>query len=365
MAHSLRRRTPTRRFTRYASRPAVDTLEPRQLLSASPAAKAPVVTPVRGKAVPVVSVEGQPFGGTIETFTASPTETFTATIDWGDRSTPTSGSVTQTASGAFSVGGSHDYARYGAYRIKVTLTGSSHTRPIALPSAAKISDAALSADGIGFTTQKGTSFSGPVATFTDAAPNAVAAPRPTETATINWGDGTISAGSITQATPGGAFTVSGKHTYGVARTFTVRTLIHDPGGSKAAATGQAVVLGPQPTTLPSLIGDFKGSLKINTFGISTSHSFELQITAQDLNDITGTIRVDGIQAVSGTLPAQGVGELTNGNFKYTFSSGGVSGVISGHISADGKHISSGFFSASGLPIPELGSIHGSFTADLQ
>lgn len=357
MAKSLRLRTPNRRSTRYPSHPTVHALEPRQLLSA--------VTPVCAKAVPVAAVEGQPFSATIETFTASPTETFTATIDWGDKSTPTSGAVTQTASGTFSVDGSHDYARYGPYQIKVTLTGSSHTRPIVLPSAARVSDAALTANAVGFTTQKGTSFSGPVATFTDADPNAVATPKPTETATINWGDGTVSVGTITQSAPGGAFTVSGKHTYGVARTFIVTTVVHDPGGSKAAVTAQAVVLGPQPTTSPSLIGDFKGSLKINTFGVSSSHSFELQITAQDLNGVTGTIHIDGIQAFSGTMPANGVGELTNGNFKYTFSSSGISGVISGHISADGKHITSGFFSASGLPIPGLSSIHGTFTADLR
>ena len=60
--------------------------------------------------------------------------------------------------------------------------------------------------------------------------------KATEIATINWGDGTSSAGTITQATAGGPFTVAGKHTYAVAKTFTVTVAIHDvQGGAKATA----------------------------------------------------------------------------------------------------------------------------------
>lgn len=341
----------------------IQSLESRQLLSVAPAAA--TVIAIRGKAVPVTATEGQPFTNTtVETFTAGATSTFTATIDWGDKTTPTTGTVSGDGAGNFTVAGDHDYVKFGNYRIKVTLTNPTTTKATTLFSSAKVKDAALTASGMSFTTQKGAVFSGSVATFTDDDPNAVATPKPTETATINWGDGTTSVGTITQATPGGPFTVSGKHSYGVAKTFNVTTLIRDPGGSKATATGQATVLGPQPTTTPSLVGDFKGSIKVSTFGISTSHSFELQITGQDLNGITGNLIVDGVQAVSGTLPANGVGELSNGNFKYTFNNSGISGVVSGHISPDGKHITSGFFMASGLPVPGLSSIHGSFTADL-
>lgn len=387
MTDSIRGRTPALRSIHRGSSPMLQSLEPRRLLSVDPvivgvtappnvkpvpAEMFPVpfaltaATPIRAKAVPVKAVEGQPFANTtVETFTAGATSTFTATIDWGDKTTPTMGAVTSDGAGNFTVAGDHDYVKFGNYRIKVALTSSSSSKPTTLFSSARVSDAALSATGTSFTTQKGTLFVGAVATFTDADPNAVATPKPTEVAMINWGDGTASAGTITQAAPGGPFTVSGKHTYGVAKTFNVTVLVRDPGGSKATATTQATILGPQPTTTPSLIGDFKGSIKVNTFGISSSHSFELQITGQDLNGITGKVIVDGVQAVSGTLPAGSVGELSNGNFKYTFTSGGISGVISGHISPDGKHITSGFFQASGLPVPGLSSIHGSYTADLQ
>ena len=55
------------------------------------------------------------------------------------------------------------------------------------------------------------------------------------TAAINWGDGTITAGTVT-ATSGGSFTVSGAHTYATAGTYSVYTVItdidtsHDLGG---------------------------------------------------------------------------------------------------------------------------------------
>jgi hypothetical protein len=343
----------------------IELLESRQLLSATPAATL-ALTPVRGKPVSVHAVEGQAFTSTpVETFTAGAASSFTATIDWGDKTTPSAGVVASDGAGNFSVAGDHDYAKFGNYRIKVTLTDTGAGRTRTFFSAAKVSDAALTASGISLTAQKGSLFTGDVATFTDADPNAVASPKPTQIAMINWGDGATSAGTITQAAAGGPFTVSGKHTYGIAKTFNVTTLIRDPGGSKATATGQATVVGPQPTTTPTLVGDFKGSIKVNTFGLSTSHRFELQVTGQDLNGIAGNLIIDGIQAFSGTLPAGGVGELTNGNFKYTFNTSGISGVLSGHISPDGHHITSGFFSASGLPVPGLHSIHGSYTLDLQ
>src|SRR5260370_4779137 len=63
-----------------------------------------------------------------------------------------------------------------------------------------------------FNAVEGTSFNGAVATFTDPSPD-----LPSDvSATINWGDGTLSAGIVTQ--PGaGMVTVLGDHTYAAAR----------------------------------------------------------------------------------------------------------------------------------------------------
>jgi hypothetical protein len=367
MTDSIRGRTPASRSNASASLPTIQALESRQLLSVAPAAATGAA--IRGKAVLVNAVEGQAFTNTpVWMTTASTSSTFTATIDWGDKTTPTTGTVSGDGAGNFTVAGDHDYVKFGNYRIKVTLTNSNTSKVTTVFSVAKVKDAALSAGGISFTSQKASLFTGSVATFTDDDPNAVVTPKPTETAMINWGDGTASAGTITQATPGGPFTVSGKHTYGVAKTFNVTTLIRDPGGSKATATSQATVLGPQKTTTPSLVGNYSGTVHVHVI-ISTSLNFNLDITSQDLNSITGTLNVEGVQAVSGTFDATGtVGELTNGNFKYVYQNGSITVTISGHVSSDGKHITSGFFMATGLPkipVVESGSLHGTFTLDLQ
>src|SRR5205085_2088367 len=78
-----------------------------------------------------------------------------------------------------------------------------------------------------------------VATFTDANPNAA----PNEfTATIAWGDGTTSAGTIA-AQPGGGFIITGAHSYAQEGSYAVTTAIADAGGSTATATSTATVSG--------------------------------------------------------------------------------------------------------------------------
>jgi hypothetical protein len=83
-----------------------------------------------------------------------------------------------------------------------------------------------------------------VATFTHA--NGIE-PSGSFTATINWGDGTSSFGTVTQATPGGAYTVQGTHTYSdepnpaVSATFPIAVSIKDDTGSAAVSTTASIL----------------------------------------------------------------------------------------------------------------------------
>jgi hypothetical protein len=76
---------------------------------------------------------GEPLSGTLATFSdADPggaVSDYRATIDWGDGSAPSTGSVRAAASG-FAVGGSHAYPAAGAYTATVTITdaGGSHAQ---------------------------------------------------------------------------------------------------------------------------------------------------------------------------------------------------------------------------------------------
>ena len=77
----------------------------------------------------------------------------------------------------------------------------------------------------------------PVATFTDADPNATASDF---TATINWGDSTSTTGTVA-AQNGGGFAVDGAHTYADEGRYAVGVTVKDVGGSTASTTSTATV----------------------------------------------------------------------------------------------------------------------------
>jgi hypothetical protein len=89
----------------------------------------------------------------------------------------------------------------------------------------------LSATGVTFVAVAGTPYSGPVATFTNADPYGSAA---SYTATITWGDGSTSAGTISGT--GNTLTVTGAHTYLVPGNQTVSVQISHKLGYTTSAT---------------------------------------------------------------------------------------------------------------------------------
>ncbi len=74
---------------------------------------------------------------------------------------------------------------------------------------------AIGGTGQDFMATHGVEFTGEVASFVDGTPTATAS---NFTATIYWGDGSTSSGTVTGST-GGPFQVSGSHTYSAAGTF--------------------------------------------------------------------------------------------------------------------------------------------------
>jgi NAD(P)H-dependent FMN reductase len=168
--------------------------------------------------------------GSPEYFQSVPASFASATIDWGDGSPSSNVPVP-----AGSVVGSHTYAEEGSYAVSVVvhdLDGS-----VTIGGTATVSDAPLSAQAMSFSVSKKTAFTRTVASFTDADPNGAASDF---TATIAWGDGKSSAGTVTAAR-GGGFGVSGSHTYAAKRSYTVTVHIADVGGSSAEATATAHV----------------------------------------------------------------------------------------------------------------------------
>jgi hypothetical protein len=202
----------------------------------------------------ISGTEGQPVSGAVATFTdgtlllaCTSASQYTASVNWGDGSS-SAGSVSEGSSallGAcnYVVNASHTYAEAGSYSYSVTVAGPDGTIDTGTRTAT-IADAPLSAAGIDFSATRGAGFTTTVATFADA--NSLAKPGDF-TATIAWGDGTSSPGTVT-AVPGG-FAVAGTHTYAATGDFALSVAIHDVGGSQASA-GATASVGATPTSTP-------------------------------------------------------------------------------------------------------------------
>jgi hypothetical protein len=146
------------------------------------------------------------------------------TIAWGDGTTSTG----TLASGRIGpILGTHTYARAGIYNGTVTWTDAKGSKSATF--SMKVTDAPLSATGLTIAARVGTPFNGAVATFTD--PNPFAAPADFS-ATINWGDGTSSAGTVSG---GGAFVVAGTHAFASPGVYQTTVAIRDVGGASAQA----------------------------------------------------------------------------------------------------------------------------------
>ncbi|MBV9197173.1 MAG: PKD domain-containing protein [Solirubrobacterales bacterium] len=252
------------------------------------------------------------------------------TIDWGDGTTSTG----TTDSSGLDLVGTHAYAEEGNYTGSVTWFPpywEAHTRTASFSITA--TDAPLSATPIAVTATEGTAFTGPVATFTDADS---AGTTSDYSATISWGDGSVSAGTVSAVS--GGFAVTGTHTYSPAGTYQTTVSVADVGGATTVAHGSATVsaipagviaVGPVPvvtgapapvTTGAPLVTSptgvaFSGS--VNPDGLPTTVYFEYGLDRRySTPGASGPMYTD-------STPAQGVGS--------DFLSHAVSAMVAGLV----------------------------------
>jgi hypothetical protein len=188
-------------------------------------------------------------------------------VNWGDGTAHTSFS----AATAGSLGTrSHTYAEEGSYTVTVKVTGGTG-RADSKTFHVAVADAPLTAAATAIDPTAGAPFSGVVATFTDADPAGTVSDY---TATITWGDGTNSTGSVTSNGSDG-FKVTGYHTYAAAGNVPLTVVINDVGRSTATPTATAYVtrLGFGPTQdLNYWVDEDPGQALIKSFNGGPAHT---------------------------------------------------------------------------------------------
>jgi large repetitive protein len=294
-------------------------------------------TPPAGTSAGFSSTEGQPLSNiVVASFTESDLGNapgnFLATINWGDGSPSSAGTVQLTGANSYNILGSHTYAKSGTFTVDVSLTdlgsmgsttvgGSSITVtstgpvnsvPNPILSTASTSAASLSAQGVTVTGTEGKALNPAVggdvlvATFMDS--GTVGSPAD-YSASINWGDGTTTAPTriTSQGTPNGVvFSVFGNTTYAEEGTYPIAvTITKTASGATAIAAGQAVIADAALTAgAATLLTPNTGELLSKTI----VGSFSDANTAAPLGDFTAVIDWgDGSPTSLGTIVSAGGG----------------------------------------------------------
>jgi hypothetical protein len=263
----------------------------------------------------VGAVEGVSFSGAVATVTdpdtAATAGEYAATIDWGDGSPVAVGTVSGSG-GSFSVSGSHTYAEEGSYTVTTTL-GDIDTPAITVTatSTATVADATLTAGALtlGAATEGSGATSASFA-FSDANAGATAADF---AATITWGDGSSSPGTVTA--DGTGFKVAGSHAYADEGSYPVTVTVLDEGGSTVAATDTATVADAALTA--GLINVSCGSGPcVVTFGFGDANP------GATVADFTATINWGDGSSSAGVVSASGGGFVVSGSHVYADDGGG-------------------------------------------
>jgi hypothetical protein len=183
--------------------------------------------------------EGRLVTGTIASFTDSKTTAkasqFKATINWGDGTAPTAGTIVSNGNGKFHVTGTHAYAEEDntPYPVTVTITNTTGTGAIA-DSSVHVYPSPLDevAAVPNFTVKAGVQFSDrPLATFRDQ--DSLNTDSRVYQGTIDWGDGSSSVALFNRTKStfnvGSYWQVLGRHTYTAKKTYDVTITFQDTG----------------------------------------------------------------------------------------------------------------------------------------
>jgi PKD repeat protein len=309
--------------------------------------------------VNITPTEGTTFTGAVATFADAAVlpaaSFFSGTINWGDGTMSSftganPAEVTVLPGNVIRVSASHTYYRYGNYATSVTVNDSGGTNStisagavvsitefggafaIAEASATVADQALTQVTAETITPIEAQSFTGAVASFTDANSLSTAADF---SATIRWGDGAITAGTIGRSAFGGFFDVIGTHTYAEDTTATgplpVATDIFDLAGNNPALGSSLTITGAAnvadapllSTGAPSIPGVANVPLSVTNFfppAVAVLSDGNPNPDAGDFPEMTSAQISwgDGTPLVFGTVvPLAGNTFVVRGDHTYT------------------------------------------------
>ena len=227
------------------------------LLAAAPSASAITIFSTR----PIDAVEGQEVDDHVlaefsDEGACEPGD-YAATVHWGDGDSPGAVGRRGAVNGScvYVVRGDHIYVRAGSYPLSVTVAGTGEQGTSAA-STATIREAAVRGEVLASSGVAGVPFGQEIAELHDDNRFSTAGDF---AATIDWGDGSSSPGTVTGAR--GRYGVEGAHTYGVAGQYRVgvsvrhggRTIVLDSATISVAPGG--VPEGPPAPPAPAVPGD--------------------------------------------------------------------------------------------------------------
>jgi len=162
---------------------------------------------------------------------------YSATIVWGDGHV-TAGPVTANGPGAFRVTGSNTYSSGGTYSVKVFIRDTGGSMATAF-STVQVTAPALQPVPATLDATEGSAFMGMVGSFIDLNRTH---PATDYRATITWGDGHVSAGTVfMDPLQADGFRVLGGNLYAEAGTYSVSVSVQSISGAQAAINTSANV----------------------------------------------------------------------------------------------------------------------------
>ena len=231
-----------------------------------------VLTPTATSPLSVTT--GESLAGTLATFTAAvpfAAESYTASIDWGDGTSSSAGTVTAQADGSFAVAGSHTYATAGAYTVHTVITDTVSKANVSttVDTSVQVTNpppVQVQGTFLGLSQSAGTGlFSGKIASFAAVDPTI---PLDRLAATIDWGDSSTTSAGLLVREADSSISVGGVHSYATLGDQAVVISLANDATPLASVSGTLSVTN-RPPTLDAIVAQIVvagSTLKVTALG---------------------------------------------------------------------------------------------------